>query len=691
MKSFFWPDGPTKIIVPLMIAYGLGRGLPAQEVPLPKLVSDSKPLSGIDVSQFSPTVGPEVDFYEYVNEVWLNSTEIPADRADYGTFSLLDDKTQDEVRAIIEGAAQQTAESGSDVQKVGDFYRSYVNLELRNARGASGLRPLLTAIDEVRDLTQLGKTLASLQQQGVGGPFVTFVSPDARKSDQYAVYLFQSGITLPDRDYYIKDEPRYVELRAQLVDYIEKMLNAIEVQPARQAAEQIVELERQLAEAHWTKVANRDPVATYNKRSQAEMDALLNALPWQSYADSLGVGAHPEFIVRQPSFLDEVNKLLQTVPLETWKHYLQFRVIDSYASVLSEELERAHFAFHSTAITGVQEQKPLWKRAVQATGGTLGEVVGKLYVEKHFSSAAKDRMQELVENLKQAFAVRIDRLDWMSPGTKQQAHEKLKLFTTKIGYPDQWKDYSKLEIEADDLLGNMLRSARFEYERNIDKLGKPIDRLEWQMTPQTINAYYSPVMNEIVFPAAILQPPFFNLAADDAVNYGAIGAVIGHEISHGFDDKGSQYDGRGNLRNWWTEEDRTEFERRASQLVQQYAAYQPFPDMAINGELTLGENIGDLGGLSVALEAYRISLGGKPAPVIDGLTGEQRFFLGWAQIWRRKYREPELRRRLVVDPHSPSQYRVIGIVSNMDEFYEAFSVKPDDKMYLAPEARVRIW
>jgi endothelin-converting enzyme/putative endopeptidase len=389
--------------------------------------------------------------------------------------------------------------------------------------------------------------------------------------------------------------------------------------------------------------------------------------------------------------LQAIDSLVQSVPLQTWKWYLQYRIIDSYATSLSEDLERTHFAFHSTAITGVQEQKPLWKRGVQATGGTLGEVVGKLYVEKHFSAHAKERMQELVDNLKQAFAVRIDRLEWMGPGTKRQAHEKLNLFTTKIGFPDQWKDYSALEIDRDDLLGNMLRSARFEYQRNIAKLGKPIDRQEWQMTPQTINAYYSPVMNEIVFPAAILQPPFFNLEADDAVNYGAIGAVIGHEISHGFDDKGSQYDGRGNLRNWWTEEDRVEFEKRANQLVQQYAAYYPFPDMAVNGELTLGENIGDLGGLSVALEAYRISLGDKTAPVIDGLTGEQRFFLGWAQIWRRKYREPELRRRLIVDPHSPSQYRVIGIVSNLDAFYEAFSIKPGDKMYLAPESRVRIW
>ncbi len=646
--------------------------------------------SGIDPSYFSTTIKPGDDFYDYVNEGWLTKTEIPADRADYGTFSLLDDKTQEQVRALIEAAAETPAEANSDAQKVGDFYRSYTNLEQRNEAGIQQIEPLLAQIRTLESNTELGPLLATLLRSGVGGPFVTYVSPDARKSDQYAVYIFQSGLSLPDRDYYLQDEERYLTLRTKLQSYIEDMLQAIHVDNPAKAAERIVELETKLAQAQWTKVANRDPVTTYNKKSSEEMEQLLSSLPWSRYVDALGVD-HPEFIVRQPSFIETLNELFDSVPLDTWKVYLQYRVIDAYASSLTEELEQRHFAFHSTAVTGVEEQKPLWKRAVEATGSSLGEVLGKLYVDQHFSQEAKTRMQELVNNLKQAFAVRIEKIDWMGEGTKKQALEKLSKFNTKIGYPDEWKDYSALTITADDLVGNLMRSSEFEYQRNLQKLGKPIDRNEWAMTPQTINAYYNPVMNEIVFPAAILQPPFFNMEADDAVNYGSIGAVIGHEISHGFDDKGSQYDGNGNLRDWWTQDDRQEFEKRSGNLIKQYSLYKPFDDMTVNGDLTLGENIGDLGGLSVALEAYHLSLDGKPAKVIDGLTGDQRFFLGWSQIWRRKYREPELRRRLVVDPHSPSQYRVIGIVSNMDAFYEAFDIKPGDSMYIAPENRVRIW
>jgi endothelin-converting enzyme/putative endopeptidase len=395
--------------------------------------------------------------------------------------------------------------------------------------------------------------------------------------------------------------------------------------------------------------------------------------------------------VRQPSFIEGVNKLLVEIPLDTWKDYYTFRVIDAYAVDLTEALEKRHFQFHGTLLSGIEEQKPLWKKGVEACDQVLGEIVGKLYVDKHFPPRAKERMKELVDNLKGAFAQRIDGLEWMSPVTKKQAHEKLSKFTTKIGYPDVWKDYSKLEIKADDLVGNYMRAAEVEFQRDVDRLGGPIDRNEWGMTPQTINAYYNPVMNEIVFPAAILQPPFFNLDADDAVNYGGIGGVIGHEISHGFDDKGSEYDGDGNLRKWWSAEDRGEFERRAKQLTDQYNDYKPFEDMNVNGKLTLGENIGDLGGMAVAYTAYRLSLGGKEAAVIDGLTGDQRFFLGWGQIWRRLYREPELRKRLMTDPHSPSQYRANGIVSNMDAFYSAFEIKPTDPMYIAPEKRVRIW
>src|SRR6056297_3264018 len=656
-------------------------------------VGESGPAgeSGIDKQYFSESLKPGDDFYGYVNQGWLETTEIPGDRADYGTFSILFDRTQEQVRALIEEAAASEAEPGTDTQKVGDFYRSFTNLDVRNAAGIKPIEPLLTSVRQAESKAELATVMADLLRHGVGGPFVMYVSPDARRSDQYAVYLYQSGITLPDRDYYLEDEERYSRLRTKLNDYAAEMLAAIGLQDAEQAAERILALETKIAQAQWTNVANRDPVATYNKLSSEEMSELFSAFPWSAYTAASGIGEHPEFIVKQPSFIEQLNALFAEVPLATWREYLQFRIIDTYASALSEELEQKHFAFHATAITGIEEQKPLWKRAVEGTEGSLGEVLGKLYVDRHFSPQAKTRMEELVDNLKKAFAIRIETLDWMSEGTQKQALTKLAQFNTKIGYPDEWKDYSKLAVKADDLVGNLMRSAEYEYNRQLDKLGGPIDRNEWHMTPQTINAYYNPVMNEIVFPAAILQPPFFNLEADDAANYGAIGAVIGHEISHGFDDKGSKYDGKGNLRKWWTPSDREEFERRAALLTNQYDQYHPFEDMNVNGELTLGENIGDLSGLSVAYAAYRLSLDGKEAAVIDGLTGDQRFFLGWAQIWRRLYREAELRKRLLTDPHSPSEYRVNGIVRNMDAWYDAFDVDKDDEMYLAPEDRVRIW
>jgi len=673
------------IVAAIMLCGWFDRGLMHAEQPAEKLIS------GVDPQAFSQRIKAGDDFYEYVNQGWLDATEIPSDRADYGTFGILDDATQAEVRRLIEQAAATDAPLGSDSQKVGDYYRSYTNLEQRNARGLAPLAPLFESVDQIDGPESLGRVMAELLRGGVAGPFVMFVSPDARKSDQYALQLFQTGITLPDREYYIREDETFLKAREALREYMVDLLREMNVADPQTTAQQLLELETSIAKIQWSRVENRDPVATYNKRTTAEMKELLAAFGWDAFLEAAGAKGHPEFIVKQPSFFAGLNRLLAEIPLETWKSYLKFRILNSYAPMATAALDDRHFALHGTAIKGVEQQEPLWKRAVQSTGGTLGELVGKLYVEEKFTPEAKRRMEGLVENLKRAFALRIDGLDWMGAGTKRQAKEKLERFTTKIGYPDEWKNYDPLVIDAADLLGNAIRSAAFEYQDSLDKLGGPIDRGEWQMTPQTINAYYSPVMNEIVFPAAILQPPFFNLEADDAVNYGAIGAVIGHELSHGFDDKGSKYDGNGNLRDWWTPEDRAEFESRAGRLVQQYSQYKPFEGMAVNGELTLGENIGDLGGLAVALEAYKLSLEGKAPPVIDGLTGMQRFFLGWSQIWRRKYRDPELRRRLLNDPHSPSRYRVNGIVSNMDAFYEAFDVKPEDPMYIAPENRVRIW
>lgn len=654
--------------------------------------TDKTLVSGIDKSLFSESVSAGENFYLHANARWLEATKIPSDKSNYGIFTLLDDMTRQQVRELIEQAASSNPETGSAAQKVGDLYQSVLNVDARNQAGVGPLKDLLLLISPSISKREISATIGSLAQAGVYGPFAAYVDVDARNSDSYTVYLTQTGLTLPDRDYYIEDEPRYVKLREEVKTYFADMLGYLSVADPASAAEAIFEIESKLAKSQWSKTENRDPEKTYNKKTKAGMSALLgDSFQWGAFADHCGISGQTEFVVRQPTYLKAFGEIFAETELEDWKNYLLLRVIDSYASNLSEEIERRHFEFHSTAISGVTEQEPQWKRGVNETSGALGELIGQLYVEKYFRPEAKRRMNELVENLKRAFAQRIETRDWMGKGTQKQALEKLSMFTTKIGYPDKWKDYSDLTIDSNVLAVNAKAAAEFEHRRDLKKLGGPIDRTEWHMTPQTINAYYNPTMNEIVFPAAILQPPFFNMSADDAVNYGAIGAVIGHELSHGFDDKGSKYDGKGNLRMWWTEQDRTEFERRAAGLVDQYGAFEPVEGNFVNGKLTLGENIGDLGGLSVAYHAYRLSLGDKEADVIDGMTGDQRFFLGWSQIWRRLYREPELLKRLITDPHSPSEYRVNGIVRNMDAWYEAFGVKPDDPLYLKPEERVRIW
>lgn len=649
-------------------------------------------LSGIDQELISEKVRPGDDFYRYSNEKWLESTKIPADKSDYGIFTMLDDQTQQQVRELIEAVAADTdAAKGTAAQQVGDLYRSYTNLKRRNQLGIKPIESLINDVKEVDSMDAMGRVMGKLHRFGIATPIGLYVSVDARNSDRYITYIDQSGITLPDRDYYLQDEPQYVKLRKELAVYATDLLNAVGFEDAEAMGKAIVDIETAIAKQQWTKTENRDPVKTYNLRSADEVQSMVAPFSWTAFGNAYQLAADEPIVVGQPSYFESLGDLAEGFTLEQWKAYQAFQVVDAYANHLSESLEKRHFDFHGTAMSGIDEQRPLWKRAVSTTGSVLGELVGQLYVEKHFTPQAKERMNELVDNLKRAFAGRIDSLEWMGEGTQKQALEKLTQFNTKIGYPDVWKSYEVLKIGKQSLAANTLAAAEFESDRNLSKLGEPIDRNEWHMTPQTINAYYNPTMNEIVFPAAILQPPFFNLKADDAVNYGGIGAVIGHELSHGFDDKGSKFDGKGNLRNWWTEEDRTEFDRRAAGLVKQYNEYRPVEDMAINGELTLGENIGDLGGLSVAYAAYRLSLDGKEAPVIDGLTGDQRFFLGWGQVWRRLYRDAELRKRLIVDPHSPSQYRVNGIVRNMDAFYEAFDIKPGDAMYIAPEDRVRIW
>ena len=653
---------------------------------------DSGKISGIDSSLFSDTVKAGDNFYFYANEKWLNETEIPADKSNYGIFTLLADEADEQVRKLIEKAADSESAKGTPAQKVGDLYKSVLDVKTRNDAGIQPLADILSMIDNVKTHRDAASVLGQLLHQGDYGPVAAYVSVDARNSDQYTVYVTQSGLTLPDREYYLDDEnERFVALRDELKQYISDMLTFLGTNNPESAASQIFKFETEIAGYHWTKTENRDPVKTYNQISSADLAGRMAGFAWQPFADSAGVGEQSAFVVRQPSFVDSFAKLFAETDINVLKLYLKFHTIDQYASSLSEPIEKRSFDFHSTAVRGVDQQRPMWKRGVAVTGGALGELVGQLYVAEQFQPEAKARMKELVQNLEKAFDARIKTRDWMSENTKVEALKKLSMFTTKIGYPDVWKDYSKLSIDSDVLATNMLASAKFEAQRELDKLGGPIDKNEWHMTPQTVNAYYNPTMNEIVFPAAILQPPFFNMQADDAVNYGGIGAVIGHELSHGFDDKGSKFDGEGNLRMWWTENDRKEFERRAKGLVDQYGKYEPIEGNFVNGELTLGENIGDLGGLSVAYEAYRLSLNGEEAPIIDGLTGDQRFFLGWAQIWRRLYRDRELLDRLITDPHSPSEYRANGIVRNLDAWYSAFGITESSALYLKPEDRVRIW
>ncbi|MEM5547251.1 M13 family metallopeptidase [Pseudoalteromonas fuliginea] len=651
-----------------------------------------KPLElGIELANMDSSVRAQDDFYYHVNGQWLAKTEIPGDKSNYGSFSQLYDESQKAMKIALESAAaNKAAKKGSDEYKIGAFYKSYMNKDARNELGITPLQPSLDTIDSVKSKADLVGLMAKIQKQGGTLPFGWFVNNDAKNSSEYALYLSQSGLGLPDRDYYLNDDEKFTKIRASYEQYITDVLAKSGVKNAAEAAKSVLAFEKTLADAQWSRVQSRDATKSYNKMTVADASKLMGDLDLAAFFKDAGVSTS-DIIVRQPSYLEALATIYKDTDLATWKNYLKFHFVSGYAELLSEDLVNLNFDFYSTTLRGVKEQAPLWKQAVDASNSVLGEILGKVYVKDNFPPEAKARMEELVDNVIKGYGVAIENLEWMSPETKLAAKEKLDKFTPKIGYPDTWKDYSELEINSDELVGNYIRYSEWAYADMIAKLGKPVDRSEWHMTPQTVNAYYNPVNNEIVFPAAILQPPFFNLEADDAVNYGAIGAVIGHELGHGFDDQGAKYDGDGNLRNWWSETDLKQFEERTAALVAQYNEYKPFEDASVNGELTLGENIGDLGGLTVAHKAYMLSLGDKKAPVIDGYTGDQRFFMGWSQIWRRNYRDEELRNRLLTDPHSPSHYRVIGILSNMPEFYEAFDVKEGDKMYIKPEDRVKIW
>ena len=648
--------------------------------------------SGVDLQALDRQTRPQDDFYQFANGGWLDNTPIPDIYSGYTIYHQVYEDAEVALKAIIEQAAQNKQQAGSEAQKVGDLYNSWMDAEAINKLGVSPLLPAIAQIDAISTQEQLQAMLAKLSRAGVELPFAFYIQPDLKNSAEYAVYFSQNGLTLPDRDYYLQtDNEKFAKAREGLPGYIKQMLGFVDHTATAERAQAIIDFETQIAQQQWSRVDNRDDEKTYNPYPVAELSKLGTHLQWQPMLSTLGLDKAEKVIISQPDYFMAMDKMLQSVDLSVWKDYLKYNLIRAHATDLGDDVDDVHFQFMAKTLSGQEKQRPRWKRGISLVNGSLGEAVGRLYVEQHFPAEAKSKMQELVNNVLTVLDEGIDKLEWMSDETKIKAKQKAAKFTTKIGYPDKWRDYSKLNIVAGDHFGNAQRVHDYNYQRQVDKLGQPIDRTEWFMTPQTVNAYYDPTQNEIVFPAARLQPPFFQLSADDAINYGAIGGVIGHEISHGFDDSGSKYDGDGNLKNWWSESDRKAFEQRTTMLVEQYNQFSPIEGMTVNGELTLGENIGDLSGVAMAYKAYIRSLNGKPAPVIDGFTGPQRFFIGYAMSRKGKYKEETTISRLASDPHSPLKYRVNGVYPNIDAFYQAFDVKPGDAMYLPPEQRVKIW
>ncbi|RQP10664.1 MAG: peptidase M13 [Microbacteriaceae bacterium] len=656
-------------------------------------MTDAAPAlsSGIALDELDPAVRPQDDLFRHVNGKWIARTEIPADKARYGSFYVLAEAAEQAVREIIEEA--QNAPAGTEERKVGDLYASFMDEDTIEALAWEPIRAELASVAELEDIPSFLRALGGFERTGVSGFFAAFVDNDPGDPERYLVFLEQAGLGLPDESYY--REEKFAEIREAYLAYLERMLTLAGFDKCPKRAKRILELETALASHHWDNVRTRDSQATYNPMSWADAAALAKDVPLDVWRDGLGApaGVFDTVVVREPSFVEGLSELLVEDRLTAWRDWLRFQLIRSVAPYLHAEVVETNFDFYGRTLTGQPEMRARWKRGVSLVEGAMGEAVGRVYVERHFSPTAKTAMDDLVAHLVEAYRQSIEQLDWMTDATRQRALEKLSKFTPKIGYPATWRDYSSLQIVASDLVANVRATAAFEFARELGKIGKPIDRDEWFMTPQTINAYYNPGFNEIVFPAAILQYPFFDENRDAAANYGAIGAVIGHEIGHGFDDQGSRFDGDGRLTDWWTTEDRAAFEERTSKLIAQYDALEPaqLPGHHVNGALTIGENIGDLGGLGIAWKAYLLSLGGEEPPVIDGLTGAQRFLLSWAQAWQMKLRDEEALRLLSIDPHSPNEFRCNQIVRNLDVFFEAFGVTPDDALWLDPDDRVTIW
>ena len=652
---------------------------------------ESDPSLGFDPAELDDGIKPGDDFFAYVNGKWIAENEIPADRSRYGAFDILRDKSDEDVKAIIEEASATENEEGSDQQRVGDLYLSFQDFETRNARGVSPLEPYLSQIDGLTSKDEVFAFFGVAARLGFNAPVGLFAYADAKNPGINTMYLGQGGIGLPEREYYFKDDDKSEALREQYKQLIADMHAMAGWELDAETVATIYGVEETIAQAHMTKEATRNFANNYTRYEQEELTKLVPDVAWDAFLGAFGLPEPGYLVSITTPFFEQLGPILNEVALDDWKHYLRWQLLNSQASRLSRDLDNRNFEFYGKALRGSEEQRPDWKRAVGVVDAGLGELVGKVYVEKHFPPEAKARMDVLVANLVKAYQDSVKALDWMSEETKAEALDKLSKFEPKIGYPNNFRAYEGVTIARDDYFGNLMRIREADVERDISRHGGPVDRDEWGMNPQTVNAYYTPVLNQIVFPAAILQPPFFDLAADEAINYGAIGAVIGHEIGHGVDDQGSKFDGDGNIRNWWTDADRAEFENRTDALVGQYDSYYPFPDLHVNGTFTLGENIGDLGGISIALKAYLDSLEGQEPPVIEGFTGVQRVFIGFGRVWRSKIRDEALRTQIATDPHSPGVYRANGSVRNVPEWYSAFQVSEGDGLYLAPEERVKIW
>jgi putative endopeptidase len=677
----------TTIFVAPALAKPVTTAKPAIHKAIPGPAVAGKPkigAFGFDLAGMDRSVKPGDDFAAFAGGTWYKDTEIPADRATWGMFNVLQDLSNQQTRGILEEAAKTPG------SRIGDFYASFMDERAADAKGITPIKPWLAEVAATTDKTQLAVEMAKLARYGVGGIFGIGVGQDSKDPQTYVVNLGQAGLGLPDRDYYLKDDPKLADVREKYKAYIATMLGFAGTPDAAKRAAAIFDFEKAIATVHWTRIESRDADKRYNKRTFAEIEAQAPGFPWAAYAAQTGMAGRPYYLVGQPSAIAGEAKVFADTPLSVLQDYVTLRIIRAYANDLSKPIVDANFAFVGTVLSGTPQQQARWKRGVAIVSAALGEDVGQRYVARYFPPESKAAIDQLVRNIISAMSVRLDKLEWMAPETKVKAQQKLAAFTPKIGYPSKWRDYSTLKVTRGDLVGNVAAANAFEYQRDLNKLGHPIDRTEWGMTPMTINAYANPVMNEIVFPAAILQAPFFDPKADPAINYGGIGVVIGHEMSHHFDDQGRKYDKTGTLKEWWTPEDVKRFTALTDKLVKQYDAYEPIPGQHIQGGLTLGENMADLAGLTVAYDAYHRSLNGKPAPVIDGLTGDQRFYLGYAQVWRAKFREPALRSQLLSDPHSPGPFRTAE-VRNIDAWYAAFSVNPEDKMYLAPADRVRVW